>query len=63
MTPQERRQSIVGRIEAGGWSISKVIRESDYTGIQAYIEGNSATDENIYKVEQALTRLEKGKDK
>jgi len=61
MTPQERRQLIIDRIEAGGFTKDAVRIESDYPGLRHYLTGTDASDVNIYKVELALDRLEKGK--
>jgi hypothetical protein len=62
MTPQERRESIEKRIQAGGWSNYRMVRESGFTGLQGYRDGQKACDENIYKVEQSLDKMEAGMD-
>ena len=59
MTPRQRRNKIVRRIKAGDFTVGRVIMESGYTGLRAYLNGGNITDENIYAVEQALNRLEK----
>ena len=61
MTPTKRRQAIIDRIKAGAFPIYRIIRQSDYTGVQSYIDGKGASDDNIYKIEQALDRLESSK--
>jgi hypothetical protein len=59
MTPQERRERIIKRIQAGGWSNYYLVRQSGFTGLQGYRDGKtSSSDKKINDIEQALTRLE-----
>jgi hypothetical protein len=58
MSPDERRQSIKDRID-GSFTLFEVVAESGYQGLKHYLDGKvGAKDDNVYAVEQALTRLE-----
>jgi hypothetical protein len=61
MSPRERRNEIIRRQIAGGFSDFDIIRESGYQGYRHYKGGTDATDVNVYSVEQALGRLEVAK--
>ena len=64
MTPEQRRNKIKERIVQGGFSVSRVVRESDYTGLPQYLNGGAdGQDSKLYAVEQALDRLEDAKAK
>jgi hypothetical protein len=43
---------------AGSFTVYRIIKETGYTGFRSYLNGQDASDNNIYAVEQALTRLE-----
>lgn len=61
MTPQERREALKKRFDALNMADYRMVRESGFTGFRGYLDGKKACDENIYKLEQALTRLESNK--
>jgi hypothetical protein len=63
MTPQERREHINKRIQAGGWSNYYLVRQSGFTGLQGYRDGKKALDDNIDAIERAISRLEKESEK
>jgi hypothetical protein len=58
MSPRERRNEIIRRQIAGGFSDFDIIRESGYQGYRHYKGGTGAGDAKVYAVEQALDRLE-----
>jgi len=58
MTPEERRDKIIKRQEAGGFTNFDIVSESGYQGYFAYKNGTDGGDAKLYAVEQALDRLE-----
>ena len=58
MTGKRKRNEIKKRMTAGGITAGAVIRESKYTALRNYLNGNEIQSDNLFAVESALARLE-----
>jgi hypothetical protein len=62
MTPDKQRELIKERMTSLGVNACRLILESKYTGLRAYLNGGKITTDNLWEVEQALDRMEATKD-